>query len=123
MRLARCEVAPDVKARLTLCYLLPGEDGELPFKGMQLGTHDPVEGVVTIQACVPAHIVHDPSKAGPYVLAVAADAIDAAQEFFAEQGVRAFDSATLQAWITTVKPADLLPPQHQRVRNTDFDWS
>ncbi|HEY0469403.1 MAG TPA: hypothetical protein VGC79_34675 [Polyangiaceae bacterium] len=123
MRLARREASPEAKARLTLCYLLPGEDGERPFKGMQLGTHDPVRGVVTIEACVPAHIVHDPAKAGPYVLAVAADAIDAAQAFFVEQGISAFDADTLQAWITTVKPADLLPPQHQQVRNTDFDWS
>lgn len=122
-RLARREVARDVKARLTLCYLLPGEDGELPFQGMRLGTHDPVRGVVTIEACVPAHIVHDAGKAGPYVLALAADAIDAAQEFFVEQGVNAFDAETLHAWITTVKPADLRPPEHQQVRNTDFDWS
>jgi hypothetical protein len=122
-RLARRPLSADVQARLTLCYLLPGEDGELPFAGMRLGTHDPVRHVVTIEACVPAHVVHDPAKAGPYVLAVAADAIDAAQEFFAEQGVSAFDADTLQAWITTIKPADLLPPQHQQVRNTDFDWS
>lgn len=123
MRLARREVEPDVKAKLTLCYLLPGEDGELPFQGMQLSTHDPVKGVLIIEACVPPHIVHDPSKAGPYVLAVAADAIDAAQEFFVEQGNSAFDAENLQAWVTTVKPADLLPPQHQQVRNTDFEWS
>ena len=123
MRLARREVASYVKARLTLCYLLPGEDGKPPFEGMRFGTHDPVKGVVTIEACVPVHIVHDPSKAGPYVLAVAADAIDAAQEFFVEQGSAAFDAETLQAWVTSVKAADLLPPQHQQVRNTDFDWS
>src|SRR3954449_6425131 len=84
MRLARREVALEVKTQLTLCYLLPGEDGEPPFLGMQLGTHHPLRGIVTIEACVPAHIVHDPSKAGPYVLAVAADAIDAAEEFFFE---------------------------------------
>ena len=123
MRLARREVEANVKAKLTLCYLLPGEDGNLPFEGMQLSTHDPVKGVVTIEACVPSHIVHDPSKAGPYVLAVAQDAIDAAEEFFVEQGVTAFDAATLQAWVTTVKATDLLPPQHQQVRNTDFEWS
>jgi len=123
MRLAHRAVAVEVKAQLTLCYLLPGEDGELPFQGMQFGTHDPSKGVVTIEACVPAHIVHDPSKAGPYVLAVAADAIDAAAEFFVEQGVTAFDAVTLQAWVATVKAADLMPPQHQQVRNTDFDWS
>lgn len=122
MRLARREVARDVKAQLTLCYLLPGEDGRLPFPGMRLGTYEPRTGVVTIEACVPAHIVHDVAKAGPYVLAVAADAIDAAREFFAEQG-HAFDAETLHAWVTTIKPVDLLPPQHQEVRNTDFDWS
>lgn len=123
MRLARREVEPSVSAKLTLCYLLPGEDGELPFEGMQLSAHDPAKGVLTIEACVPAHIVHDPSKAAPYVLAVAQDAIDAAQEFFVEQGVKAFDGETLQAWVMTVKTTDLLPPQHQQVRNTDFEWS
>jgi len=123
MRLARREGVRDVRAQLTLCYLLPGEDGELPFRGMRLGTHDPVKGMVTIEACVPAHIVNDPAKAGPYVLAVAADAIDAAQEFFVEQGLTSFDAETLHAWITTVKAADLRPPEHQQVRNTDFDWS
>jgi hypothetical protein len=123
MRLACREASPDVKAQLTLCYLLPGEDGELPFEGMQLSTHDPVKGVVTIEACVPPHIVHDPSKAAPYVLAVALDAIDAAGEFFVEHGISAFDADALQAWVMTIKVADLLPPQQRRVRNTDFEWS
>jgi hypothetical protein len=123
MRLARRPVNANVKAQLTLCYLLPGEDGELPFEGMRLGSHDPAHGVVTIEACIPAHLVHDPTRAGPYVLALAADAIDAARDFFREQGVTAFDADTLQAWITTIKAADLLPPRHQQVRNTDFDWS
>ena len=123
LRLARREAASDVKARLKLCYLLPGEDGLLPFEGMQLSTHDPVKGVVTIEACVPTRIVHDPSKAGPYVLALAADAIDAAQEFFVEQGCTAFDAESLQAWLMTIKAANLLPLQHQRVRNTDLEWS
>lgn len=123
MRLARRPLSTDVKGRLTLCYLLPGEDGKLPFEGMRLGTHDPARDLVTIEACVPEHIVHNLAKAGPYVLAVAADAIDAAREFFTEQGVTAFDAETLHAWITTIKAADLLPPQHQQVRNTDFDWS
>jgi hypothetical protein len=123
LRLARREAVPDVQAQLTLCYLLPGEDGELPFDGMQLSTHNPVKGVVTIEACVPAHIVHDAAKAGPYVLAVAADAIDAAREFFVEQGVTAFDADALHAWLMTVNAADLLPPQRQQVRNTDFEWS
>jgi hypothetical protein len=123
MRLARREVRPVLGAQLTLCYLLPGEDGELPFEGMQLSTHDPRKGVVIIEACVPSHVVHDALRAGPYVLAVAADAIDAAREFFVEQGITAFDADALHAWIMTVKAADLLPPQHQRVRNTDFEWS
>ena len=123
MRLARRAVTVGAKAELTLCYLLPGEDGELPFQGMQFGSHDPMRGVVTIEACVPAHIVHDPARAGSYVLAVAADAIDAAGEFFVEQGVTAFDAETLQAWVATVKAADLMPPQQQQVRNTDLDWS
>ena len=122
MRLARREVAPDVKAHLTLCYLLPGEDGEAPFQGMRLGAHDPIRGVISIEACIPSHIVHDTGKAGPYVLAVAADAIDAAQEFFVEQGVTSFDAQTLHAWISTVEPGELRPPAHQQVRNTDFVW-
>jgi hypothetical protein len=123
LQLARREAVPDLKAQLRLCYLLPGEDGLLPFAGMQLSTHDPAKNVVTIEACVPARIVHDSSKAGPYVLALAADAIDAAHAFFVEQGFTAFDAETLQAWLTTIKAADLLPPQHRQVRNTDFEWS
>ena len=123
MRLARRTVTAHAKAQLTLCYLLPGEDGRLAFEGMQLATHDRVKGVVSIEACVPAHIVHDPIKAGRYVLAVAADAIDAARDFFDEQGVAGFDAETLQAWLSTVKATDLALPQHQQVRNTDFDWS
>ena len=122
VRLARREAAPVVGAQLTLCYLLPGEDGELPFAGMQLSAHDPVKSVLIIEACVPLHIVHDPSKAGAYVLAVAADAIDAAREFFEEQGVTAFDADALQTWISTLEAAELLPRQ-QRVRNTDFERS
>jgi hypothetical protein len=123
LQLARREAAADFRARLKLCYLLPGEDGLLPLEGMQLSTHDPVKSLVTIEACVPARIVHDPSKAGLYVLALAADAIDAAHAFFVEQGCTTFDAETLQAWLLTIKVADLLPPQHQQVRNTDFEWS
>jgi len=123
MLLARRAVVPGTPAQLTLVYLLPGSDGELPFVGMQLGTHDPEKGALSIEACVPVHIVQDSSRAGRYVLALAADAIDAAQEFFVEQGIAGFDADTLQAWVTTVKPADLRPPQQQQLRNTDFDWS
>jgi hypothetical protein len=123
IHVARREAARDVKAQLALCYLLPDEHGAQPFEGMRLGSHDAVSGVLTIQACVPPHVVHDASRAGQYALAVAADAIDAAQEFFLEQGVTAFDAETLQAWLTSVKPMDLAPPQFQQVRNTDFDWS
>jgi hypothetical protein len=90
---------------------------------MRLSAHDSIKGILTIEACVPAHIVQDLAKAGPYVLAVAADAIDAARDFFLEQGVTAFDQDTLQAWVSTVKPQDLLPPTRQQVRNTDFNWS
>jgi hypothetical protein len=123
MQMARRILSPDVRARLKLCYLLPGEDGLLPFQGMQLSRHDAEKGLLTIEACVPSLIVHDPLKAGPYVLAVAADAIDAAQEFFLEQGITAFDAETLQAHIMTIKPFDLRLPEHQQVRNTDFDLS
>jgi len=123
MHLARHRGTPNLNTQLTLCYLLPGEDGELAFEGMQLCTHDPRSGVVTIEACVPTHIVHDESKAGSYVLALAADAIDAAQEFFVEQGITSFDAESLQAWVTTVDVAELLAPQQQQVRNTDFGWS
>jgi hypothetical protein len=123
MQLARRFITRDVQARLTLCYLLPGEDGKLPFQGMQLSAHNLDSGVLTIEACVPSHIVQSVSKAGTYVLAVAADAIDAAQEYFTEQGVTAFDSESLKACIMTIKPADLQPPEQRRVRNTDFDWS
>ena len=123
MQLARREVTRDAAVELRLCYLLPAEDGQSPFHGMRLSTHDTVNGVLTIEACVPTHVVHDPSKAGPYVLAVAADAIDAAQEFFVDQGVSEFEAETLQAWVMTVKPKTLLPPQLQQVRNTDFGWS
>jgi len=123
MRLARRAASADAKVHLTLCYLLPGSDGEPPFEGMQLSTHDPEKGALSIEACLPAHVVHNPAKAGPYVLAVAADAIDAAHEFFNEIGVTSFDAETLHAWVATVKATDLLPPQHQQVRNTDFDWS
>lgn len=123
IQLARRALVPDVKAHLTLCYLLPDEHGVPPFEGMRLSSHDATTGSLKIDACVPTHIVNDPSRAGPYVLAVAADAIDAAQEFFVEQGVTVFDRDTLQAWIITIKPRDLAPPQFQQVRNTDFDWS
>lgn len=123
VRLARLERTPLVQPQLRLCYLLPAEDGQLAFQGMRLRTHDPATGTLTIDASVPLHIVDDTSKAGPYVLAVAADAIDAAQEFFLEQGIRSFDAETLQAWVTTVKPADLAPAARQQVRNTDFGFS
>jgi len=123
MRLARREATPGVEARLTLCYLLPDEHGMAPFDGMRLSSHDAAKGALTIEACVPSHIVRDAARAGRYVLAVAADAIDAAQEFFLEQGVHAFDAETLQGWISTVKPEDLAPPELQQVRNTDFEWS
>jgi hypothetical protein len=123
IQVARRALIGDVRAQLTLCYLLPGEDGEPPLIGMQLSTHDLVKGILTIEAGIPPHIVHDPLKAGPYVLAVAADAIDAAQAFFIEQGITAFDAETLQAWVTTVKAADLRPPPHQPARKADLDWS
>lgn len=123
MRLFRREVASAKRAQLTLCYLLPDERGQAPFEGMRLGTHDAEKAVLTIEACVPQHIVDDPSRAGRYVLAVAADAIDAAREFFVDVGVEGFDAETLQAWVTTIKLEDLLPPNFQQVRNTDFEWS
>jgi hypothetical protein len=123
MRLARREPTPALQARLTLCYLLPDEHGVVPFTGMRLSNHDAAQGSLTIQACVPTHIVDDAARAGRYVLAVAADAIDAAQEFFLEQGVTAFDADMLHSWVSSVKPADLAPPEFQQVRNTDFEWS
>lgn len=123
VQLFRREAAPTVEARLTLCYLLPDEQGQAPFEGMRLGTHDAEKAALTIEACVPQHIVDDPSRAGRYVLAVAADAIEAAQEFFVDLGVGGFEAETLHAWITTIKLEDLLPPNFQQVRNTDFEWS
>lgn len=123
IRLFRRDAAPAIDARLTLCYLLPDEHGQAPFEGMRLGAHDAEKVALTIEACVPPHIVDDPSRAGRYVLAVAADAIDAAQEFFVALGGSKFDAETLQAWITTIKLEDLLPPNFQQVRNTDFEWS
>jgi len=123
IRLFRREVAPPVEALLTLWYLLPDEHGHAPFEGMRLGAHDAKKVALTIEACVPPHIVNDPSRAGRYVLAVAADAIDAAHEFFVDSGVRAFDAEALQAWIKTIQLEDLLPPNFQQVRNTDFEWS
>jgi hypothetical protein len=121
--LTRRDVVAEVTPHLTLCYLLPDEQGESPFEGMRLSTFDAATGVLTVEACIPKQVVNDASKAGRYVLAVAADAIDAALEFFLEQGVTAFDVETLQTWVLTVKPADLAPPRAQQVRNTDFEWS
>lgn len=123
MRLARRELAPLVTAQLRLCYVLPGEDGRPPFAGMRLSAHDSATQLLVVEASVPTHIVHDPKKAGPYVLAVAADAIDAADAFFVELGVSGFEAELLQAWVATVQPKELLPPRNQQVRNTDFDWS
>lgn len=120
---ARRASAPDVKNHLRLCYLLPDEQGVQPFQGMRLDSYDAATGVLTVQACVPAHVVHDASRAGPYVLAVAADAIDAAHEFLLEQGATAFDAEPLRRWVEALKPQDLAPPAYQQVRNTDFDWS
>jgi len=122
MHVARSEVAKSASARLTLCYVLPDEHGVQPFEGMRLSSYDPTSGVLTVEACVPAHLVHHASRAGQYVLAVVADAIDAAREFFREQGVTAFDAEGLQSWLRTVRLADLAPPRFQQVRNTDFDW-
>lgn len=123
IRLFRREVAATGEARLTLCYLLPDAQGQAPFEGMRLGTHDAKKAALTIDACVPQHIVDDAARAGRYVLAVAADAIDAAQAFFVDCGVVGFDAATLQAWVETIQLEDLLPPNFQQVRNTDFEWS
>lgn len=111
------------ETRLRLCYLLPGEDGELPLQGMQISTHDLDRGILTILASIPAHMVHDTQLAGRYVHALAADAVDAAQDFFLEQGITTFDVDTLQACILTIRPADLRPPNQEQVKNTDFDLS
>lgn len=123
MQLARRAASRDATARLTLCYLLPGEDGTVAFEGMQLSRHDPGKRLLIIEACIPNHIVHDTARAGAYVLAVAADAIDAAREFFLERGVTDFDADALQACVASVKAVDLLPPKRQQVRNTALDWS
>jgi hypothetical protein len=122
MRLARRGTSSGA-ARLTLCYLLPDEQGAAPFAGMRLASHDAERGVLTIEACVPTHLVTDTSRAGRYVLAVAADAIDAARDFFDEQGLGGFDAEELHAWVMTIQPKDLAPPAFQQVKNTDFDWS
>jgi len=123
MELARRALPTNHAARLTLCYLLPDEHGAAPFQGMRLASHDAARGVLTIEACVPPALVDDTARAGRYVLAVAADAIDAAHEYFVEQKITGFDPETLQAWLTTVGPESLAPPPLQQVRNTDFDWS
>jgi hypothetical protein len=123
MRLARREAMPDAKARLVLCYLLPDEYGVSPFDGMRLASYEAKSAVLTIEACVPTSIVNDRARAGRYVLAVAADAVDAAREFFQEQLVDAFRAPELESWLASVGPGDLAPPEFQQVRNTDFDWS
>jgi hypothetical protein len=78
------QVASD-KCTLELMFVLPDEEGPL-FEGMRLGSYAEGTHTLCVQAAVPARLVAS-ARAADYVAAAAADAVDAAGEFFGEQGV------------------------------------
>jgi hypothetical protein len=96
-------------ASVSLVLILPGIDDQVPFHGMRLASYDEASRTLTIEAAVPARALEAPAAA-PYVLAVAADAVDAAVEFFVEQGI-AFDAGPLQELLAATAPEDLEGPQ------------
>jgi hypothetical protein len=109
-RLMRKDAASS-QATLSLAFVLPGIDDQLPFQGMRLTAHDEITKTLTIEAAVPLPML-DPPKAAPYVLAVAADAIDAASEFFAETGTP-FDARGLHAIVAAISPGELEHPARE----------
>jgi hypothetical protein len=99
------------RASFSLVFVLPGIDDQLSFQGMRLTAHDEPTDTLTIEAAIPVPMLDSP-KAAAYVLAVAADAIDAASEFFTEKGT-AFDARCVHDIVAAVSPRDLERPSHE----------
>jgi len=97
---------------LELMFVLPDVEEGPTFDGMRLSTYDAGEKVLVVEAAIPARIL-DSERAASYVAAVAADAVDAASDFFAEQRV-AFDADHRHAALRMISVSDLERQLHSR---------
>jgi hypothetical protein len=97
---------------LELMFVLPDIDEGPIFEGMRLSTYAEGEGLLVVEAAVPVRIL-DSEHAASYVAAVAADAVDAARDFFEEQRI-AFDASGRHDMLRAIPVLDLDGPLRSR---------
>lgn len=73
--------------KLDITFMLSTRQNAPDFKGMRMGAYDNENQILYFETSVPEHISQSP-VAQKYVRAVLQDAIDNAQDFFQEHGVK-----------------------------------
>jgi hypothetical protein len=109
MRLASKAVSQGADGyTLELMFVLPdSEEGPL-FEGMRLSTYAEDQKILVVEAAVPVSMI-DSDRAAAYVAAVAADAVDAAREFFEELRMP-FDAESRHDLLGRISTSDLQRP-------------
>ena len=79
---------------------------------LQLSTYSESEGILGVEAAVPVRML-DSEHAASYVAAVAADAVDAAREFFEERKIP-FDADARHDALRAISVSDLDRPLQSR---------
>jgi hypothetical protein len=97
---------------LELMFVLPDADEGPVFEGMRLSAYAEGEGILVVEAAVPLRML-DSEHVARYVAAVAADAVDAASEFFGEQQVT-FDADRRHEVLRAISVSDLQGPLKSR---------
>lgn len=91
---------------LNVVFMLPSRQEKADFEGLRLHSFDKSGQTLRIEAAVPEKMLTS-SHAERYVLAILADAVDAAGEFFNEQRIL-FDAPQHAALVEVISPK----PQH-----------
>lgn len=89
------------QANLDLTFYLPAERVKPDFKGMRIRHYSVEDGTVFIESAVPDAMLHS-EQAHAYVLAVIQDAVENAEEFFAEQSWLELDASGLQEQVSAL---------------------
>ncbi|MCQ8105277.1 hypothetical protein NP590_14270 [Methylomonas sp. SURF-2] len=87
---------------LNVVFMLPSRQEKADFEGLRLHSFDQSDQTLRIEAAVPEKML-DSRHAERYVLAILADAIDAAAEFFNEQRIL-FDAPAHFALVEVLAP-------------------
>ena len=102
---ARAQGGLDDACTLELMFVLPDLEVGPVFEGMRLSTYAAGERILVVEAAAPRHLL-DSEYAARYVAAVAADAVDAAREFFEEHRI-AFDAERRHLMLRSISASDL----------------